>query len=91
MPKVLVIVDFKKATKEQYDASVKDLTDAGQLHLIARPHHFAAIKGDGIYVIDVWESEEDFTKFGEIMIPIIIKNGIEPPEVTVLPHHNELH
>ena len=90
MGKVLVIVDFKGATKQQYDDSVTDLTAAGQLKLAVRPHHFAAIKGDGIYVIDIWDSAEDFTKFGEIMIPIIIKNGITPPEVQILPLHNEL-
>jgi hypothetical protein len=90
MKKVLVIVDFKGATAQQYDNSVKDLGEAGQLKLKARPHHFAAIKDDGVYVIDVWESEEDFTKFGEIMIPIVIKNGITLPRVQILPLHNEL-
>jgi hypothetical protein len=90
MKKVLVIVDFKGATKQQYDDSVRDLTAAGQLKLKERPHHFAAIKEDGMYIIDIWEAEEDFAKFGEIMIPIIIKNGITPPQVQILPLHNEL-
>jgi hypothetical protein len=90
MKKVLVIVDFKSATAQQYDDSVKDLTTAGQLKLKARPHHFAAVKDDGMYIIDIWESEEDFAKFGEIMIPVITKNGITPPEIKILPLHNEL-
>lgn len=90
MKKVLVIVDFKGATLQQYDDSVKDLAEAGQLSLKERPHHFAAAKDDGVYVIDIWESAEDFTKFGEIMIPIIVKNGITPPHVEILPLHNEL-
>lgn len=90
MKKVLVIVDFKGASAQQYDDSVKDLTTAGQLSLKERPHHFAAVKGDGMYIIDIWESEEDFTKFGEIMIPIITKNGITPPQIQILPLHNEL-
>ena len=72
------------ATKQQYDDAVKDLAEAGQLKLKARPHHFAAVKGDGVYIIDVWESAEDFSKFGEIMISIVKKHGIADPHVVVL-------
>jgi hypothetical protein len=90
MRKVLVIVDFKGATAKQYDDSVSDLAAAGQLRLKERPHHFAAVKHDGMYITDIWESEEDFAKFGEIMIPIITKNGITPPQIQILPLHNEL-
>ncbi len=90
MKKVLVILDFKGASQQQYDDSVKDLVAAGQLKLKERPHHFAAVKGDGMYIIDVWESAEDFTKFGEIMIPIVKKHGIADPHVEVLHLHNEL-
>lgn len=90
MKKVLVIVDFKGATAKQYDDSVTDLAAAGQLSLKERPHHFAALKDDGMYIIDIWESEEDFARFGEIMIPIVTKHGIMPPQVQILPLHNEL-
>ncbi len=90
MKKVLVIVDFNGATKQQYDDSVRDLTAAGQLKLKTRPYHFAAVKEDGMYIIDIWESAEDFAKFGEIMIPIVINNGITPPQPVILPLHNEL-
>jgi hypothetical protein len=90
MKKVLIIVDFKGATEKQYDDSVTDLAAAGQLKLKERPHHFAAIKNDGMYIIDIWESEEAFAKFGEIMIPIVTKHGITPPQIQVLPLHNEL-
>jgi hypothetical protein len=90
MKKVLVIVDFKGGSKEQYDASVKDLASAGQLKLPQRPHHFAGIAEDGMYIVDIWDSEESFAKFGEVMVPIIIKNGMQPPQVRVFPLHNEL-
>jgi hypothetical protein len=90
MKKILVIVDFQGATPQQYDNSVKDLAAAGQLSLKARPHHFAALNGTGMYIVDIWESEEAFAKFGEIMLPIITKNGINPPHIQMLPLHNEL-
>jgi len=62
MKKVLIVVDFKGATTKRYDDSVADLAAAGQLKLKERPHHFAAIKSDGMYIVDIWESEEDFAK-----------------------------
>ena len=43
-----------------------------------------------MYIVDVWDSEESFAKFGEIMVPIIIKNGMQPPQVRVFPLYNEL-
>lgn len=90
MKKVLVIVDFKEATIEQYDDSIRDLAIAGQLYLEERPHHFAAVKGDGMHIVDIWESAEDFTRFGEVMIPIITKRGITSPQIQILPLHSEL-
>ena len=53
MSKVLAIVHLKGATTEQYDNLVADLTDAGQLKLKARPHHFASIKEGEILVVDI--------------------------------------
>ena len=89
MKKILVLVHLKGATTKQYDDTVKDLTDAGQLKLKARPHHFASIKKDEILVVDIWESEADFAKFGEIMIPTAKKHGINA-EAEIFPLYNEL-
>ena len=90
MAKVLAMVHLKGATKKQYDNLVQDLTDAGQLKLKVRPHHFAFLKGDEIAVVDIWESAEDFGKFGEIMMPLAKKNGMDA-EAELFPLYNELH
>lgn len=89
MTKILVLVHLKGATTLQYDNLVKDLTDAGQLKLKVRPHHFACIKEKEILVVDIWESASDFAKFGEIMIPAAKKNGIIA-EAEVFQLYNEL-
>ena len=89
MKKILVIVHLKGATTQQYDNLVRDLTDAGQLKLKVRPHHFASIKDDEILVVDIWESEADFARFGEIMIPTAKRNGIVA-EAEIYPLYNEL-
>ena len=89
MKKVLAIVHLKGATTKSYDNLVQDLTSAGQLKLKARPHHFASIKEGEILVVDIWESAEDFGKFGEIMVPLAKKHGIDAqPEL--YPLHNQL-
>lgn len=89
MSKVLAIVHLKGATTEQYDNLVTDLTDAGQLKLKARPHHFASIKEGEILVVDIWESAEAFGEFGKIMLPLAKKNGIDA-EAELFPLHNQL-
>lgn len=89
MKKVLAVVNLKGATTTKYDNLLKDLTEAGQLKLKARPHHFASIKDSGIFVVDIWESAEDFAKFGEIMVPAAMKHGITA-EAELYPLYNEL-
>ena len=89
MAKVLAMVHLKGASKKQYDNLVQDLSDAGQLKLKERPHHFAFVKEDKISVVDIWESAEDFGKFGEIMVPLAKKNGIDA-EAELFPLYNEL-
>ena len=89
MSKVLVIVHLKGATTKQYDNLVQDLTVAGQLKLKERPHHFASVKEEGILVVDIWESAEDFGEFGKIMLPLAKKNGIDA-EAELFPLHNQL-
>ncbi len=90
MAKVLAMVHLKGATTKQYDNLVQDLTNAGQLKLKVRPHHFASIKEGEILVVDIWESAEDFGEFGEIMVPLAKKNGIDA-EAELFPLYNELH
>lgn len=89
MSKVLAIVHLKGATTKQYDNLVQDLTVAGQLKLKARPHHFASVKDGEVLVVDIWESAEAFGQFGNIMVPLAKKNGIDA-EAEILPLHNQL-
>lgn len=89
MSKVLAIVHLNGATTTSYDNLLVDLKGANQIKLKARPHHFASIKEDEIQVVDIWESAEDFQKFGKIMVPLAKKHGIDAqPEL--YPLHNQL-
>jgi hypothetical protein len=45
------------------------------------------LPGGGFGVLDVWDSEEAFAKFGEILMPVLDKVGLVG-EPRVLPVHN---
>lgn len=89
MKKILAIVHLKGATATSYDNLLVDLKEANQIKLKARPHHFASVKEGEILVLDIWESTEDFQKFGEIMVPLAKKHGINA-EPELYPLHNQL-
>ncbi|MEA2390516.1 MAG: hypothetical protein QOK31_625 [Solirubrobacteraceae bacterium] len=59
-----------------------DLPDGAKLHV-------AGFDGDGITVLDVWESEEKFGAFQEQRLaPAVQEAGIEgPPDVRFYPLH----
>jgi len=86
---VAVAVVFQGVTQEQYEESVRRLTGGkSQLEspsdwpvegLLA---HVAGQAASGFRVVDVWESEEAFARFGDHLIPILQDMGVQSqPEV----------
>ncbi len=88
MKNILVQFSFPDTDVKVYEGVVKDLEAAGLGNIPARLYHVAAKNGNGWHVTDVWESEEAFSKFGETMVPLLIKNGGTPVAPTILPVHN---
>ena len=41
----------------------------------------------GWLVVDVWESADKFNEFGQTLMPILAKNGVQEVEPVVLPLH----
>ena len=90
---VAVIMDLAGATLEQYDQITKKLglTHGGQ----AAPgelFHWAALTDDGLRVVEVWDSQEQFDAWAQQRIgPASAEVGIPaPPQVTVYELHNYL-
>jgi hypothetical protein len=76
-------------TKQQYDEAIKRLQDAGAGSPPGRSYHFAfSSDGENIQVFDVWESEQDFQKFGETLVPIMAELGSAPGDPHVAEVHN---
>ena len=77
-------------TPAKYDTVLKQLDQAGAGFgkVPGRTFH-CAMEADGIIsVFDVWDSMEQFQKFGETLIPIMNKVGVDPGQPMVMKVHN---
>jgi hypothetical protein len=80
---VAIQLDFAGATREQYDAVVKEMglssggpTPPGALF------HWMSLTADGFRVVDVWETQEAFDHFAQTQIgPLSAKAGMTTPPV----------
>jgi len=83
-----IVAVFEGITREQYEESVRKLTGKSRLEspadwpvegLLA---HIAGPGENTFRVVDVWESEEAFGRFGESLMPILQDIGVEgKPEI----------
>lgn len=69
----------------QYDEAMRVAGDAA-VHQSARLYHVCYSTDTGFGVLDVWESEEAFAAFGEILMPASRAAGFAP-----LPHVYPVH
>ena len=85
---IIAVFQSPSLTQAKYEESVKKLTNGGRLQspadwpvkgLLA---HVAGQGKDGFRVVDVWESEDAFRRFGEKLLPMLQSIGVEgQPEV----------
>jgi hypothetical protein len=77
-------------TPTKYDETIKQLEQAGAGFgsVPGRTFHCALEVDGAIHVFDVWESMEQFEKFGEPLMPILSKLGVDPGQPQVSPIHN---
>jgi hypothetical protein len=86
---VVAVFEVPGLTEEKYEQSVRGVT--GGKDRMESPAdwpvegllaHIAGQSKSGFRVVDVWESEEAFARFGETLMPILQDLGIEgEPEV----------
>lgn len=85
---VVAVFQGPTLTREKYEESVRRLTGGKGLRSPADwpvPGllvHAAGQGPNGFRVVDVWESEDAFRRFGETLVPILKAVGVEgQPEV----------
>ncbi len=86
-------LDFKGATLEQYDQVIQKMGfRPGGTGGPGGLFHWVTKTSDGIRVVDVWQSREDFEKFSQEKIgPITQEVGFaSPPNIQFFEVHNYL-
>jgi hypothetical protein len=73
-----------------YDEAVSQLEQAGAGigQVPGRTFHCAMEVDGQVSVFDIWESKEQFEKFGETLMPIMSKLGANPGEPMIMTIHN---
>jgi len=88
--KILAIFNTPGMTADQYDQCIRELENAGLGSPDGRISHVCGINDNGVYVTDVWESEEKFAKFGESLMPILESIGVNVTSPQIVPFHNSI-
>ena len=73
---------------QQYDECIKRLEEAGAGKPTGRLYHACFGTGDKLGVFDVWDTQENFDRFGATMMPIVKGVGVDPGTPHVMPIHN---
>lgn len=87
MKNVMVLFNSPGMTAKEYDQVWEDLRAVGQSHPNGLLYHVGSPTAEGWTVVDVWESEEHFNEFSQILMPILEKRQINAKEPSVTPVH----
>ena len=88
MQNIITHFDLPDMTTKQYDQIRADIAAAGHEQPKGRIHHVAGISPAGMQVVDIWESMDAFSAFGETLMPILVKNGVTPAVPNIMPVHH---
>ncbi|MCZ4118892.1 hypothetical protein [Streptomyces sp. H39-S7] len=89
---ILIVFDIPGMTQDAYQQSIVKLTggrdavkSSSDWPVPGLVTHTAATTPNGFFVADVWESEEAFQKFGEIIRPILEGLGVADVQPKIYP------
>ena len=75
-------------TAQQYDEAIAALEAAGAANPAGRVHHSCFGPDNALMVYEVWESQQAFEEYGPVLMPILLKAGIDPGTPDIMPIHN---
>jgi len=64
-------------SSRKYDECISKLTAAGAANPKGRIYHVCYGDADNLSVTDVWDTVENFQKFGAVLMPILEEMGID--------------
>ena len=90
MNKIAAIFRTPDMSPKQYHQVMIDLDKSGASHPQGRLSHIASNGENGMVVIDTYDSPESLQLFGATLMPILVKNGVTPPQPEVVFIENEV-
>jgi hypothetical protein len=75
---IIALFEVEGSTAAKYDEVIRRLEAAGQGRPAGRLYHCAFEEPGGLHVFDVCDSQADFDRFGETLMPILGELGIDP-------------
>jgi hypothetical protein len=75
---------------QQYDNTIKRLDEAGAGSPKGRLYHACFGKDGNLQVFDIWDSQESFDAFGQVLMPILAEIGLDPGTPMIEPVHNTI-
>jgi hypothetical protein len=87
MPFVVRFVP-KSMSSQQYDDVIKRLDAAGAGSPQGRIFHVAFGDPKALRVSDIWDTHENFERFGQTLMPILQEAGVDPGEPEFIETHN---
>ncbi len=85
-----ITFDTKGMTTAKYDEVMRRLDAAGAAAPAGRIFHTCYGPEDGLKVVDVWASMEEFGEFGKTLMPILGELGVDPGVPDIQPQHNHV-
>ena len=84
---IAVLFEFPNDSLSKYDEVLQG--EPRTQDQPARSFHVCFEMGSGFGVLDVWDSEEAFARFGDVLRPILAKVGLQG-EPKIYPVHNTI-
>jgi hypothetical protein len=75
---------------EQYNDAIGRLEQAGVGAPRGRMYHVCFGSGNNLQVFDVWDSQESFDAFGQVLMPILSEIGLDPGNPMIEPVQNTI-
>ena len=91
---IIAVFQSPSLTRENYEESVRRLTNGKKIRMESVKDwpvegllaHIAGQSEKGFRVVDVWESEDAFRRFGDKLMPIMKEIGIDTVPETYETH-----
>ncbi|HVR38070.1 MAG TPA: hypothetical protein VMU84_03180 [Thermoanaerobaculia bacterium] len=78
----------KSMSRQKYDEIIQRLEAAGAGSPQGRIFHVAFGDPNELRVSDIWDTHENFERFGQTLMPILQSAGVDPGEPEFIEAHN---